>query len=66
MGTKGTNGVLNDLGASGIFLRIIRFPKQTKENAKKVPMLTICTKSLIGINPSNSITKNKKKLRMEM
>src|SRR5690554_2774987 len=62
IGTKGTNGTLKALGASGIFLRITNTPIQTKEKANRVPMLTICPKSLIGTNPAKILTKTIKKI----
>ena len=62
IGTKGTSGVLKALGASGIFLRITKIPMHTKEKANRVPMLTICPKSLIGTNPAKILTKNIKKI----
>ena len=63
IGTKGTRGVLNVLGASGIFLRITITPIQTNTKANKVPILTICPKSLTGTKPAKMLTKNKNKLQ---
>ncbi len=41
IGTKGTNGVLNERGKLGCVLRNIIMPAHTSTNANKVPMLVI-------------------------
>lgn len=58
-GTTGTNGVLNALGASGIFFRKTKTPIQTKMNANSVPILVISPTTLAGTNAANKLTKTR-------
>src|SRR5690606_11579248 len=62
IGINGTRGTLKALGASGIFLRITKIPIQTREKANRVPILTMCPKSLIGTKPAKILTKYIKKI----
>ena len=52
-GTRGLAGTLKGRGNSGLVLRKITTPKQTKANALKVPILTKAAKLWIGANPAN-------------
>ena len=61
IGTKGTKGVLNDLGISGIFLRITQIPIQTRMKANKVPILVISPTTLAGTNAAKRLTKSMNK-----
>src|SRR4051812_7260508 len=56
IGTSGTSGVLNALGASGIFTRMIQTPIHTSMNANSVPMLVISPTTLAGTNAANKLT----------
>ena len=58
--TTGTAGVLNGLGISGCFTRMIHTPIQTRINANNVPILVISPTISAGIKPANKadITKN--------
>jgi hypothetical protein len=49
IGTRGTKGVLNDLGSSGIFTRITHIPAHTSIKANKVPMLVISPTTRAGV-----------------
>ena len=56
MGTRGTRGVLNLRGASGIFFRITNTPMQTRIKANNVPMLVISPTTLAGTNAAKRLT----------
>jgi hypothetical protein len=60
IGTSGTNGVLKDLGASGIDFRITITPVQTKIKANSVPILVISPTTLPGIKAANALTNTRK------
>ncbi len=57
IGTKGTHGVLNGLGSSGLDLRITMIPAHTRTKANKVPILVISPATWPGINAANAPTK---------
>ena len=56
IGTNGTNGVLNDRGASGILTRITQTPKHTNTKASNVPILTISPTTRAGTKAANKLT----------
>ena len=58
IGTKGTNGVLNALGASGIVFRITITPAHTNTNASSVPILVISPTTRAGTKAANKLTKS--------
>lgn len=64
IGTKGTQGVLKALGASGKVFLITRTPRHTSINANRVPILVISPTTRAGINAANKLTNimNKKLL----
>lgn len=56
-GKKGTHGVLNGRGSSGLVLRSTIIPTQTIANASRVPIDTNSPKRLIGKTPAKIIAK---------
>src|SRR4029078_10040450 len=56
IGTTGTKGVLNALGASGIFFLSTNTPMQTRIKANKVPILVISPTTLAGTKAANKLT----------
>ena len=56
IGTTGTNGVLNALGASGILFLNISTPIQTRIKANNVPILVISPTTLAGTKAANRLT----------
>src|ERR1019366_5339990 len=59
IGSSGTSGVLNGLGASGFFTRITHTPAHTITKANRVPMLVMCPTMLKGRNAEKGATKKK-------
>src|ERR1043165_3104255 len=59
-GIKGTIGVLNALGNSGIFLRITQTPIHTNMKANNVPILVISPTTLAGTKAANALTNSMK------
>src|SRR5688572_5238226 len=58
IGIKGTIGVLNVLGSSGIFFRITHTPTQTSMKANNVPILVISPTTLAGTKAAKRLTKS--------
>ena len=56
IGTSGTKGVLNALGASGILFRMTTTPIQTRINANRVPILVISPTTLAGTKAAKRLT----------
>lgn len=56
IGTKGTNGVLNERGALGWVLRRINTPTHTNTKANKVPILVISPTMETGTKAANTLT----------
>ena len=54
IGTNGTKGVLNPLGASGFFLRSTIIPIQTMIKASRVPIETISPNKPMGNIPAKN------------
>src|SRR5438067_11309315 len=61
IGTSGTSGVLNCLGASGLRTRRTQTPMQTRTNANNVPIDVMSPTMSSGTNAANAPTKPKNK-----
>ena len=60
IGTKGTNGVLNDLSMFGLLTRMIHTPALTNTKAKRVPKEVKSPATLPGTKAANNPTKTKR------
>src|SRR6185437_7422052 len=57
IGTRGTHGVLNGRGKSGLRRRNTHTPAETMANASRVPMFTMSPSWLMGSDAASSATK---------
>ena len=65
IGTKGTHGVRNGRGISGLDFLIINIPAQTNTNANKVPILVISPTISPGTTAATIPIKTKK-IRLDL